>query len=68
VEDGAPAAKSEYKKIEQDGVVLWVPGYMKFKKNRVEIVQAGFLWSAFLMVTSMDEEDSTACGSCGSCS
>ncbi|MDD2452368.1 hypothetical protein [Aminivibrio sp.] len=41
---------------------------MKFKKNLVEIVQAGFLWSAFLMVTSMDDADSTACGSCGSCS
>jgi len=40
---------------------------MKFKENLVEVVQAGFLWSAFLMVISMDEEDSAACGSCGSC-
>jgi len=53
--------EAEFRKIEQDGVVLWVPSFMEFKNNEILIVQSGFLWSAYLMVVGVLSESEGSC-------
>jgi hypothetical protein len=53
--------EAEFRKIEQDGVVLWVPSFMEFKNNEILIVQRGFLWSAYLMLVGVLSEADEAC-------
>jgi len=53
--------EAEFRKIEQDGVVLWVPSFMEFKSNEILIVQRGFLWSAYLMVVGVLSESEESC-------
>ncbi|MGD9821284.1 MAG: hypothetical protein AB7U27_06985, partial [Aminobacteriaceae bacterium] len=67
VEDGAPPSEGEYRKIEQDGVTLWVPSFLKFRNEMIEVVQRGFLWSAYLMVTSVEAGSGSFCADCSDC-
>ncbi len=61
MEDGKPPVEAEYRKIEQDGISLWVPSYMQFRNNEVEVVQRGFLWSAYLMLSGVLVEPEESC-------
>jgi len=53
--------EAEFRKIEQNGVTLWVPAFMEFKNNEILVVQRGFLWSAYLMVVGAICEPEASC-------
>jgi len=40
---------------------------MKFRNDTVEVVQRGFLWSAYLMVTSVEAGSGSFCADCSDC-
>jgi hypothetical protein len=61
VEDGKPPVEAEFRKIEQDGITLWVPAYIQFRNNEVVVVQRGFLWSAYLMLSGVIVENEDSC-------
>ncbi|MGI6252367.1 MAG: hypothetical protein ACOYJV_02925 [Aminivibrio sp.] len=44
-------------------MTLWVPSFVRFRDNTVNVIQAGVLWWAFLMVnTVMQDDGAPSCG------
>nr|WP_321500390.1 heme biosynthesis protein HemY [uncultured Dethiosulfovibrio sp.] len=68
VKSGAPESVDNYQLLTNGQVSVWVPDFLEFDGNTVDIDLKGIRGMVNLVVTSAFVEENSGCGGCSGCS